>query len=83
MHITMFRVFQTMAMFFLMVPIGNAQDAVDVLDGNWYSTQWKYGYVLKNGIGTATSTNSPNFKVGQNIIQLTATSPTTFDHRLP
>lgn len=81
MHMTMFRVFQIMAMFVLMVPIGNAQDAVDVLDGNWYSTQWKYGYVLKNGIGTATSTNSPNFKVGQNIIQLTATSPTTFAGR--
>ena len=48
------------------------------LDGNWYSSQWKYGYQLKDGIGVATSTNSPNFQVGQTIIQLTATSPTTF-----
>lgn len=54
----------------------NAQLAA--LDGNWYSTQWKYGYVLKDGLGVATSTNSPNFQVGQNIIQLTATSPNTF-----
>ena len=62
---------------FLMVVINvNAQLAV--LDGNWYSSQWKYGYVLKDGLGVATSTNSPNFQVGQNIIQLTATSPNTF-----
>lgn len=57
----------------------NAQLAA--LDGNWYSKQWKYGYVLKNGVGTATSTNSPNFQVGQNIIQLTAISNTTFTGR--
>jgi uncharacterized protein len=48
------------------------------LDGNWHSPQWKYGYVLKDGMGVATSTNSPNFQVGQNIIQLSATSPNTF-----
>lgn len=51
---------------------------VQVLDGAWYSSEWKYGYVLKNGVGTATSTNSQNFQVGQNIIQLRATSDTTF-----
>ena len=28
------------------------------LDGNWYSPQWKYGYVMKDGVGIATSTNS-------------------------
>jgi len=56
----------------------NANAQLAALDGNWYSTQWKYGYVLKNGVGIATSTNSPNFQVGQNIIQLSATSATTF-----
>jgi uncharacterized protein len=54
----------------------NAQ--VATLDGNWHSPQWKYGYVLKDGMGVATTTNSPNFQVGQNIIQLTAASPNTF-----
>jgi hypothetical protein len=56
----------------------NANAQLAALDGNWYSTQWKYGYVLKDGVGVATSTNSPNFQVGQNILQLTATSATTF-----
>lgn len=62
--------------FFIIVTNSNAQLAA--LDGNWHSPQWKYGYVLKDGMGVATSTNSPNFQVGQNIIQLTATSPNTF-----
>jgi uncharacterized protein len=62
---------------FLIVAI-NANAQLAALDGNWYSTQWKYGYVLKDGVGVATSTNSPNFQVGQKIIQLTATSPNTF-----
>lgn len=48
------------------------------LDGNWHSPQWKYGYVLKDGMGVATSTNSPNFQVGQNIVQLSASSPNTY-----
>lgn len=62
--------------FLIMAANSNAQLAS--LDGNWYSTQWKYGFVLKDGVGVATSTNSPNFQVGQNILQLTATSATTF-----
>lgn len=72
------RMFQRalLALSFLIVATqSNAQLAA--LDGNWYSTQWKYGYVLKDGLGVATSTNSPNFQIGQNIIQLTATSPNT------
>ena len=81
MRMTMFRIFRIMTIICLMMPIAYAQDALDAIDGNWYSTQWKYGYVLKNGIGTATSTNSPNFKVGQNILILSATSPTTFTGR--
>lgn len=73
------RLFQRalLAFSFLIVAV-NSNAQLAVLDGNWYSTQWKYGYVLKDGVGMATSTNSPNFQVGQNIIQLTATSPNTF-----
>lgn len=56
----------------------NANAPHATLDGNWYSSQWKYGYVLKDGVGVATSTNSPNFQVGQSIVRLTATSSTTF-----
>lgn len=56
----------------------SAAQVVQLLDGAWYSAEWKYGYVLKNGVGTATSTNSQNFQIGQNIIQLRATSDTTF-----
>ena len=48
------------------------------LDGNWYSPQWKYGYVMKDGVGIATSTNSPNFKVGQKIIELRPSSHTSY-----
>ena len=55
-----------------------ATRGIESLDGAWYSAEWKYGYVLKNGVGTATSSNSQNFQVGQNIIQLRATSDTTF-----
>jgi hypothetical protein len=49
------------------------------LDGEWYSTQWKYGYTLTNGVGVATSTNSPNFKVGDRIIFLQQSSDKTFE----
>lgn len=59
----------------------HAQSAINNIDGQWYSPEWRYGYVLRNGVGTATSTNSPNFQVGQNIIQLTATSANTFTGR--
>jgi hypothetical protein len=62
----------------LWVTSASAQTPIQRLDGNWYSTQWGYSYTLKNGVGIATSTNSPNFQVGQNIIQLSATSATTF-----
>jgi len=50
--------------------IGTATAQISQLDGEWYSTQWKYGYRLKNGVGIATSTNSPNFKVGDEIIRI-------------
>lgn len=66
-----------MTFYFLVISSG-AHAQIATLDGNWHSPQWKYGYVLKDGMGIATSTNSPNFQVGQNIIQLTATSPNTF-----
>ena len=66
-----------MTFYFLVIPL-SAHAQIATLDGNWHSPQWKYGYVLKDGMGIATSTNSPNFQVGQNIIQLTAASPNTF-----
>jgi len=48
------------------------------LNGNWYSIKWKYGYTLKDGLGTATATNSPRFKVGDEIIYLNAIGKNTF-----
>ena len=72
------RFIQGLAICALAVSAACAQSAIENIDGNWFSPQWKYGYVLKSGVGIATSTNSPNFRVGQNIIQLTATSETTF-----
>lgn len=56
----------------------NSNAAIATLDGNWYSSQWRYGYTLKDGVGIATSTNSPNFQIGQIIIRLTATSNTAY-----
>lgn len=48
------------------------------LNGNWFSTKWKYGYTLQDGLGTATATNSAKFKVGDEIIFLYATGNNTF-----
>ena len=56
----------------------DTSDQLAELDGNWYSSQWKYGYVMKDGVGIATSTNSPNFKVGQKIIELRPSSHTSY-----
>ena len=52
--------------------------ALKNLDGDWYSYKWKYGYTLKDGIGYATITNTPNFEVGQEIVRLAAVSNNTF-----
>ena len=43
---------------------------LNTLDGTWYSSEWKYGYSLKNGVGIATSTNSTKFNVGDRIVFL-------------
>ena len=72
------KIAKILSLWIIVASAANAQSAMQNLDGHWYSAEWKYGYVLKNGIGTATSTNSPNFQVGQNIIQLTSTSASTF-----
>ena len=72
------KVLQVLAITLLWVTSASSQSSIQRLDGNWYSPQWGYGYTLKNGVGIATSTNSPNFQVGQNIIQLSATSALTF-----
>jgi hypothetical protein len=58
---------------------GPATGPVATLNGNWFSTKWKYGYTLQNGLGTATATNSAKFKVGDEIIILRATSKNTFE----
>ena len=42
------------------------------INGIWYSSQWKYGYELKNGVGIATSSNSPKFAPGDIILRLEA-----------
>lgn len=54
----------------MLLCIGTATAQVSRLDGEWYSPQWKYGYRLKNGVGIATSTNSPNYKPGDEIIRV-------------
>lgn len=48
------------------------------LNGHWSSAKWKYGYTLQDGLGTATATNSPRFKIGDEIIYLSATGNNTF-----
>jgi hypothetical protein len=58
-----------------------ATGPITALNGNWVSTKWKYGYTLNNGLGTATATNSPKFKVGDEIIILRATGKNTFEGR--
>ena len=73
--------FRLTLLIFLTISTVHAQSSINNIDGQWYSPEWRYGYVLRNGVGTATSTNSPNFQVGQNIIQLTATSANTFTGR--
>lgn len=60
---------------------GPATGPIAALNGNWVSTKWKYGYTLNNGLGTATATNSPKFKVGDEIIILRATEKNTFEGR--
>lgn len=56
-----------------------APAALNAIDGRWHSVQWKYGYELKGGVGTATATNSAKFKVGDEIIYLSSTGKNTFE----
>jgi hypothetical protein len=58
---------------------GSKTGPVTVLNGDWISKKWKYGYTLDNGLGTATATNSTKFKVGDEIIILRATGKNTFE----
>ena len=60
-------------------PVSASKNGISQLDGAWYSPQWKYGYELKNGIGTATSTNSVNFSVGDKIINLAPAGKDMFE----
>jgi hypothetical protein len=61
----------------LVTSVASAND-ISQLDGDWYSFKWKYGYSLSNGKGVAFATNSPNFKVGQEIVRLTAVGKNSF-----
>jgi hypothetical protein len=56
-----------------------APAALNAIDGRWHSAQWKYGYELKDGVGTATATNSPKFKIGDEIIYLSSKGKNTFE----
>jgi hypothetical protein len=56
-----------------------APAAVTKLNGRWFSAQWKYGYELKDGVGTATASNSAKFKVGDEIIYLKPVSNSSFE----
>ncbi len=51
------------------------------LDGKWFSPDSNYGYILTNGIGIATQTNSQKFKVGDKIIELQSTGNNSFRGR--
>jgi hypothetical protein len=62
---------------FLVTSVASA-DEISQLDGDWYSFKWKYGYSLSNGKGVAFATNSPNFKVGQEIVRLSAVGKNAF-----
>jgi len=47
-----------------------SNNELNSINGIWYSSQWKYGYELKNGVGIATSSNSPKFAPGDIILRL-------------
>ena len=55
--------------------VDQASEELKAINGIWYSSQWKYGYEIKNGRGIATSSNSPNFKPGDEIIRLQPSHP--------
>lgn len=59
-------------------PVDAAAEELKAINGIWYSSQWKYGYELKNGKGIATATNSPKFKAGDEIIRLEASHPGSY-----
>jgi len=71
------RFIQFICFFLLLNSIASASD-LNKLDGDWYSYKWKYGYSLSEGKGVAFATNSPTFKVGQEIVRLTSVGKNTF-----
>lgn len=66
------------ALALLLLNSAAAANDISQLDGDWYSFKWKYGYSLSNGKGVAFATNSPNFKVGQEIVRLTTVGKNSF-----
>jgi hypothetical protein len=63
--------------YFFLHSLASANDT-SKLDGDWYSFKWKYGYSLNSGKGIAFATNSPNFRIGQEIVRLTAVGRNAF-----
>jgi hypothetical protein len=55
-----------------------ARQQAATLDGVWTSAQHRYGFRLAGNAGTATQTNSPKFKPGDVILQITSRSGNSF-----
>ncbi|CAN1557287.1 hypothetical protein MCEGE14_02472 [Burkholderiaceae bacterium] len=53
-------------------------DELSKLNGKWFSQIANYGYLLTNGVGVATHTNSSKFNIGDKIIELTSTGNNSF-----
>ncbi len=51
---------------------------ISTLNGKWFSQAANYGYLLTNGVGVATQTNSSKFNIGDKIIKLTSTGNNSF-----
>ena len=49
-----------------------------ILDGQWFSTRFQYGFEIKDGIGIATLSNSPKFATGDVVFRLEGLSKSEF-----
>jgi branched-chain amino acid transport system substrate-binding protein len=56
-------------------------DAKGYFDGDWYSNEHGYGFRIEGVVGVATVSNSPNFKPGDQILNLDSTSGSGFRGR--
>ena len=55
-----------------------AEGGIHDFDGSYFSPKWKYGFRIENGVGTATVSNSPKYKLGDVILRFAAAGPGTF-----